>query len=531
MSAKHGAKESAAWTGELDVILLDGIEDNWQGKNLAHERLKALHPLPQGKDRYPKDFEKWLTKVFEKPSEDGLAPWLSLEFWQHEVDKVLIQGIFARNVTQDEVVQRIRSVWPKLSVSWLGVRMEEVARIGLPRWMDQTFWAAQVDPFLTSGLRNASQCQSEAVEMVVQAFPQLDVGMIRDRVRGLRKQRPKDLQAVVPVFALPNGCNVRPAAPGGQANSTAAAAAGQLAPSSKMDQTFWRSEIDPILLRGIQNANQVERETVDKVLRRFSELRIGTIWARLRRLQEQQKEIGHTGPPFRWTEELEERLIGIHEEAGLSAAVSGVQSLTGWPRKAILRRAHKLGIPSRPSGSRRPWTMVEYRFAIESLNHMSVREIAEEIGRSEKAVWDMVGQRGIPARFQDGYTMRELAEKLHVRRLNVQKWVEAGLLHRKRNGRIDEGSLQSFLYSHPETLKWPRLDQDTAFWVSELVEAERARVNGAEAQPRAMPQSSEKMQAAEASTPGDTVSSAPGSDPSGDHASRSSRARAASPQL
>ena len=126
--------------------------------------------------------------------------------------------------------------------------------------------------------------------------------------------------------------------------------------------------------------------------------------------------------------------------------------------------------------------------------------------------------------------MRELAEKLHVRRLSVQKWVEAGLLHRKRNGRIDEVSLQSFLYSHPESLKWPRFDQDTAFWVSELVEAERVRVNGAEAQTRAMPQNSEKLRAPEASTPGGTVSSAPGPDPSGDRESRSSQARAASPQ-
>ena len=83
MSAKHGAKESPAWTKELGVILQDGIEDNKQGKDLAHERVKALHPLPPGKDRYPKDFEKWLTKVFGKPSDDGVAPWLSLEFWQH----------------------------------------------------------------------------------------------------------------------------------------------------------------------------------------------------------------------------------------------------------------------------------------------------------------------------------------------------------------------------------------------------------------------------------------------------------------
>jgi hypothetical protein len=531
MSAKHGAKESAAWTRELDVILLDGIADNRQGKDLAHERVKALHPLPQGKDRYPKDFEKWLTKVFEKPSEDGAAPWLSLEFWQHEVDKVLIQGIFARNVTQEDVVQRVRSVWPKLSIAWLGTRMEEVARTGLPRWMDQAFWATEIDPILLSGLRNASQCQSEAVETVLHAFPQLHVGMIWDRFRRLRRQRPKDLQAVVPLFALPNGCNGWVAAVGGKADSTAAAAAGALAPSSPMDQRFWRCEIDPILQRGIQNANQLERETVDKVLRKFSELRIGTIWARLRRLQDHQKENGNAGPPFRWTDELDERLIRIHQEAGLTAAVSGVQSLTGWPRKVVLRRAHKLGIPSRRSGSRRPWTMVEYRFAIESLNHMSVREIAEEIGRSEKAVWDMVGQRGIPARFQDGYTMRELAEKLHVRRLSVQKWVETGVLHRKRNGRIDEGSLQSFLYSHPEIFKWPRFDQDTAFWVSELVEAERTRVNGGEAQPRAMPQNSEKSGAAEASTPGGTPSNTPGPDPSGDRESRSSQVRAASPRL
>ncbi len=175
--------------------------------------------------------------------------------------------------------------------------------------------------------------------------------------------------------------------------------------------------------------------------------------------------------------------------------------------------------------------MVEFRFAIESLNHMSVREIAEELGRSEKAVWDMVGQRGIPARFQDGYTMRELSEKLHVRRLRVQKWVEAGLLHRKRNGRIDEASLQSFLYGHPAYLKWPLFDGDTAFWISELVEAERARVNVAEMQPRASSRNPERAQATEASTSGGTVSNMSEADPSADRESRSSQARGASPRL
>jgi hypothetical protein len=531
MSAKHGAKEIAAWTREHGVILLDGIENNTQGKQRAQDRVKALHPLLQGKDRYPRDFEKWLTKVFEKPSEDGVPHWLCLEFWQKEVDKVLTQGIFARNAAKDEAVDRVRSVWPKLSSSWLSARMEEVARTGLPRWMDQTFWAVEVDPILLSGIENASQCRSEAVEMVRRVLPQLHVGMIWDRLRRLRNQRTEDLHAMVPAVEVASGCNARAEAADGQTNSNATAQAVPMALPLRTDQRFWRTEVDPILLRGIRNAGQLDRETVSRVLRRFPELRIGTIWARLRRLREQRKEYGHNGPPFRWTPELDEQLLGMHEEAGLSAAVSDVQSVTGWPREAILRRAHKLGLPSRPLGIRRRWTMVEFRFVIESLNHMSVREIAEEIGRSEKAVWDMVGQRGIPARFQDGYTMRELAERLHVRRLSVQKWVEAGLLHRKRNGRIDEGSLQSFFYTHPESLKWPVFDQDTAFWVSELVEAERMKVNGAETQTRAMPQNSEKLRAAEASTPDGTVSNAHGADPSGDRESHSSQERGASPRL
>jgi hypothetical protein len=530
MSANHGAKESAAWTGELGLILLDGIEDNQHGKQLAQERIKALNPLPQGKHRYPKDFEKWLAKIFEKPSENEVPAWVSSEFWQQEIDKVLIQGIFARNVEKDQAVDRVRSVWPELSSSWLGARMEEVARTGLPRWMDKTFWTAEVDTILLSGIRQAGQCKREAVDIVLRTLPQLHVDMIWDRLRRLQKQRTEDLRAVVLGFAAANGCNRQPTPDNGEADPSATAQAVQMAPPSRIDQKFLR-EVDPILLSGIRNANRLERETVDRVLRRFSELRIATIWARLRRLQEQRKENGHNGPPFRWTDELDERLIRIHEEAGLSAAVSGVQSLTGWPRKAILRRAHKLGLPTRPLGSRRPWTMVEFRFAIESLNHMSVREIAEELGRSEKAVWDMVGQRGIPARFQDGYTMRELAEKLHVRRLRVQRWVEAGLLHRKRNGRIDEASLQSFLYGHRGHLKWHLFDGDTAFWISELVEAERARVNGAGMQPRARSQNLERAEAAEVSTSGGTVSNGSEADPSADRESRSSQARGASPRL
>ena len=181
--------------------------------------------------------------------------------------------------------------------------------------MDQAFWATEIDPILLSGLRNASQCQCEAVETVLHAFPQLHVGMIWDRLRRLRKQRTADLQSELTAY-----CNDRVEAGGGQADSSATAQLDVMVPPSGMDRRFWRTEVDPILLRGVRTANRLERETVDRVLRKFSELRIGTIWARLRRLQEQRKENGHTGPPFPDGQmNLDERLIHIHEEAGSKA--------------------------------------------------------------------------------------------------------------------------------------------------------------------------------------------------------------------
>jgi hypothetical protein len=180
---------------------------------------------------------------------------------------------------------------------------------------------------------------------------------------------------------------------------------------------------------------------------------------------------------------------------------------------------------------RRRWTMADFRFAIESVNHLSVRDIADELERSEKAVWDMLGLRGIPARFEDGYGVRELSAKLHVRRPSIRGWIQAGLLHKKRNGRISEDSLPCFLYNHHERINWPLLDEDTTFWVSELLEAERLKVNGSGTRTRANSRSWGGAQAAEASMSRGTASSTSAADPCEDLVSHRNRARVASAQL
>jgi hypothetical protein len=511
MGSRHGAQSIAVWANDSALVLLDGIEDTDRGKELAEARLRSLHPLPEGKNHYSTDFEKRLRKTFEKQLADWAQPWLTLEFWQQEIDNVLIQGIFGRSTSKSSAVDRIHSVWPGLSASWLFDRMEEVARAGLPQWIQDEFWTAEVDPILRVGVERAHRYRCGAVDAVLKAYPTLQSGAVWVRLRELR--------------------NRRNSAAGTKANESAAVDGGAdsasegtcLAPNGGC---VWTVRIDAILLGGVRQANRCEREAVDKVLGAFSELRVCAIWARLRRLRYQRR----TNAPVAWTSELDERLIRICLEAGLSAAVSDIQKLTDWPRRAILRRAHQLGSPTEPTSDRRRWTMAEFRFVIESVSHVSVKEIADDLERSEKAVWDMLTRRGIPARFQDGYSVREISTKLHIRRPSIRMWVKSGELHKKRNGQIAEDSLQSFLFNHPESINWHLLDEDASFWVTDLIEAEKVKVNGVGTRSRANSRSVEGSREAAVSMPDDSASNALEADPSADLVSHNNRARGASSQ-
>jgi hypothetical protein len=194
MGARHGAQNNAVWPSDSAVVLLDGIEAGGQGKSLAEARLRALHPLTEGKDRHSTDFEKRLRKVFEKQPDDHTPLWLTLEFWQQEIDNVLVQGIFGRRGSKASVVDRIHAVWSNLSAVWLLGRMEEVARQGLPQWAQNEFWAEEVDPILLAGLERANRCRREAIAKALKEYPMLQIGAVSKRVRTLRTQqngRPK----------------------------------------------------------------------------------------------------------------------------------------------------------------------------------------------------------------------------------------------------------------------------------------------------------------------------------------------------
>jgi hypothetical protein len=496
---------NAIWTPELASVVMEGIEDNHHGCALAQDRLKLLHPLPPGRKRYQTEFERWLKKVFEGRPVAGERVWLTAAFWQNEVDRALTEAIFG-NVSKDEVIARIYSAWPTLCSLWLTERLEEVALTGLPYWMDREFWPNEVDPILLVGIRNSNQCEGEAVEAAQRKWPEWQAAAILDRLRRLRRQRDEGTQTIA-----------RPP------TSTTFEPASSLNPHSTIDQHF---PPDPILLEGIRQGRREERKSVNKVLSKFPELRLGSIWTRIRRLRAQQRQEAHIGVQFEWTTDLDERLRRTYAEAGLRAAVTELQCVTGWPRNAISRRARKLGLPHQSVGLRRRWRMSEFRFALESVSHMSASEIAEAIGRSEKAVREMIGQRGIEGRFQEGLSLRELGEILHVRRTTVRNWIRSGLLRRKKNGRIGEESLQSFLVSHPENIRWTSLDKHTMSWVAQLIQ-EGARVK--EQQPGAKHQSTEEEKGAQRPTFVGNASNRHEVGPSEDRGSHDSQGRAANP--
>ena len=133
-----------------------------------------------------------------------------------------------------------------------------------------------------------------------------------------------------------------------------------------------------------------------------------------------------------------------------------------------MRRARKLGLHTSHSSTPTPWTDADVRFLVESVQHLSVKVIARELYRSEKAVWRKVSDLGLSAKCEEGYTVTEVMQRLHVWHRRMKGWIASGWIKIGRNRRITERSLRSFLREHPEEQKWDLFDPETVEWLAEF---------------------------------------------------------------
>lgn len=214
---------------------------------------------------------------------------------------------------------------------------------------------------------------------------------------------------------------------------------------------FWTPEMDRILLAGARGGLEAERKAVQKILAMYPELRRETIRQRQRVLARRlQHGKADRGRKYNWTEELDEHLQSAYERSGSQAAVTEMQSVTGWPRAAIYRRCQKLGIPKQREQNQRRWSSVDWKYASDRLNHIPISIIAKALHRSVKSVRRKMEAEGYTVRLEDDYTVSRLARELHVRPQRIRQWLQEGKLKRGRNQRIKESVLRQFLkaYGH-----------------------------------------------------------------------------------
>jgi hypothetical protein len=111
----------------------------------------------------------------------------------------------------------------------------------------------------------------------------------------------------------------------------------------------------------------------------------------------------------------------------IKSLITKLAEISGNPRSACWRFARLSGLTAKRNY--RPWTTVEQQKLLDLIASHSLAEVTLLLRRSATSVRAMLHRLGASARMgQDWFTKRALAEALHVRSEEVQKWIDRGWL-------------------------------------------------------------------------------------------------------
>ena len=140
---------------------------------------------------------------------------------------------------------------------------------------------------------------------------------------------------------------------------------------------------------------------------------------------------------FHWPEAAEELVSKFLESTrcgrggnkhGIAALATRLASLSGNPRDACLRYMHHRGVSQKRFWH--PWTKPEQQRLLELRETCTVEEMARALQRSPASVRSMLHRLGESSqRGREWFTPYTLAEALHIRADEVQKWIAKGWLH------------------------------------------------------------------------------------------------------
>jgi hypothetical protein len=166
---------------------------------------------------------------------------------------------------------------------------------------------------------------------------------------------------------------------------------------------------------------------------------------------------------------------GQGAQIGLKPLITRIAAVSGNPREACWRFVRQSGVSSKRSY--RQWTRAEQQKLLDLIASRSLAEVTALLHRSPTSVRAMLHRLGASARMgQDWFTKSTLAEALHVRAEEVQKWIDRGLL---RSRIVETGGLQrqiidaedfcDFCQQHRGEIMGRRLNPDRLSFVQTFV--------------------------------------------------------------
>ena len=349
--------------------------------------------------------------------------------WPDGTDEILLEGLADTQTAFDQAHDRMCLLHPRLKRQAIGRRLRAKPQEEGLTWTTALFWKQEIDFTLIGGILAGAQGKEAAIRTVQKLWPRLALEVLRQRLEALADQG-------TPSWAKP---------------------------------PFWKGPLKDILQQGVKGGIEAERRAINKVLRLYPELRPGVVMAQLRRVRfEIQRAKGRQRRRFLWTDELLHELKEACDALGVTGGVTQIQERTGWPRDAILRKAHlTLELPW-ATRSIKAWSASERRYVIENAGHVSVPAMAKELSRSVESIACKMKYLGLSTAREEGFTISKLAAEWHVRRATIRQWIALGWMKRGKDGRVPERSVRSFCRQYADKLNWDKMETHVRAWVLEF---------------------------------------------------------------
>ena len=245
-------------------------------------------------------------------------------------------------------------------------------------------------------------------------------------------------------------------------------------------------EIDQILLCVLNSGRNEVHAAIERILKEWPGVTRDELWDRLRYLRNRCSQI-HKRRIKLGEEDL--AILKKYYAQGRAGAREAVKKLRvrrpDLSARSIWRQAAELGI-STGSGRAKPWSPEEQGALLWDAGEKTVEKIAAKLGRSVKAVRQMLSARGVSGRVRmpKTYSFRGVARLLGVDEKMVRLWFQKGWFGEVAKGhgskksspsaqRISATAIVGFCREHPDKINTAKCHPD--FWL--LMEDKKVEAN------------------------------------------------------